>query len=68
MPNYVAVIISRKHGSKRDRKRSVEVFAECASDAEKLVLSTLKRGERIYDIGGKMSTLMAFEKLNKRRR
>ena len=68
MPNYIAVIISRKRGSKRDRKRSVEVFAECVSDAEKLVLPTLEKGERIYDIGGKMSNLMAFEKLSKRRR
>ena len=62
MPSYVAVIISKKKKGERGRKRKVEVFAGCVSEAEEIVLETLKRGERLYDIGGKMSNAMAFER------
>jgi len=62
MPSYVAVIMSKKKKGERGRKRKVEVFAGCVGDAEKMILPTLKRGERLYDIGGKMSNAMAFER------
>ena len=62
MPSYVAIIMSKKKKGERGRKRKVEVFAGCVSEAEKMVLETLKRGERLYDIGGKMSNAMAFER------
>ena len=62
MPTYVAVIMSRKKKGKRGKKRKVEVFAGCVGDDENMILPTLKRGERLYDIGGKMSNAMAFER------
>ena len=62
MPSYIAVIMSKKKKGERGRKRKVEVFAGCVNEAEKMILETLKRGERLYDIGGKMSNAMAFER------
>ena len=54
MPSYIATIISKSRITKRDRKRKVRVFAGCVGDAENLVLPTLKRGEKLYDIGSQM--------------
>jgi len=69
MPTYIATIISKKRGSKRNKKRKIEVFAECVGDAEKMILPTLKRGEKLYDIGGKMTNMMACENaVNRRKR
>ena len=62
MPSYIATIISKKKKGERGRKRKVEIFAGCVNEAEKMILETLKRGERLYDIGGKMSNAMAFER------
>jgi len=67
MPNYIATIVSKKKGSTRYKKRRVEIFAESPSDAEKQLLPTLKKGESIYDVGGKMSNAMAFDNINRRR-
>ena len=67
MPNYIAIIVSKKKGSTRYKKRRVEIFAETPTDAEKQLLPTLKRGESIYDIGGKMNNSMAFDNINRRR-
>tara|TARA_R100000008_G_C3573635_1_gene163806 strand:+ start:1018 stop:1251 length:234 start_codon:yes stop_codon:yes gene_type:complete len=62
MSVYVATIVSRKKGSKRNKRRKVEIFAESITDAERMVEPELKRGETIYDIGRKMSNSMAFDR------
>ena len=54
MPSYIAIIVSKNRITKKNRKRQIEVFAGCVGDAENMVLPTLKRGEKIYDIGSKM--------------
>ena len=54
MPSYIATIISKNRITKKNRKRQVKIFASCVGDAEKLVLPTLKRGEKLYDIGSQM--------------
>tara|TARA_R110002051_G_C8552493_1_gene472904 strand:- start:87 stop:299 length:213 start_codon:yes stop_codon:yes gene_type:complete len=61
MPTYTVVISSKSKG-KRLKKRRIDIFAQSPSDAEDIIRPTLKRGESIYDIGGKMSNMMALER------